>query len=166
MRSTDIGVITGEVVQSITIDAPISAVFAGLSSASIRSVWAKLPGRDRSYALDFREGGTELRTSTFPNIDRDEVLDVRTRFIEILEPSRVVEFVELRLDGVLRTATLVAWELNEVDGGTEVHYTEQYQVLTPTGDGTADQKERSGATPMMLRGLAIAVVNSITGPSA
>ena len=161
MRVRDIGIITGEVVQSITIDAPVAAVFAGLSNASIRSVWAKLPGRDRSYELDFREGGTETRTSTFPNIDRDEVLDVRTRFIQILEPSRVVEFVELRLDGVLRTATLVAWELSEVDGGTRVDYTEQYQVLTPTGDGTADQKERKGATPMMLRGLAIAVANSI-----
>ncbi|HEX4443139.1 MAG TPA: hypothetical protein VHZ81_06180 [Galbitalea sp.] len=165
MQAADIGIITGEVVQSITIDAPISTVFAGLSTTSIRSVWAKLPGRDRSYELDFREGGMETRASTFPNIGRDEVLDVRTRFIQILEPSRVVEFVELRLDGVLRTATLVAWQLSEVEQGTRVDYTEQYQVLTPTGDGSADQKERRGATPMMLRGLAIAVANSVAATS-
>ena len=92
MRAKDIGIITGEVVQSITIDAPIAVGFEGLSTESIRSVWMKRPGRDRSYELNFREGGTETRTSTFPNIGRDEVLDVRTRFIQILEPSRVVEW--------------------------------------------------------------------------
>jgi uncharacterized protein YndB with AHSA1/START domain len=164
MEREDTGIITGEVVEAITIDAPIATVFAALSSRDVRSVWGKLPGRDRRHELDFREGGTELRTSTFPNTDRDELLDVRTRFIQIVEPALIVESVELRLDGVLRTASLVAWELSEVDGSTRVDYTEQYQVLKATGDGTADHRERKGATPMMLRGLAIAVAGSIENP--
>ena len=153
-------ILTGLVTESIVIDAPIATAFSALAHDEIRSVWSKLPGRDRSYQLDFREGGAELRTSTFPNIDADEVLDVRTRFVEIVAPGRVVEAVELRLDGVLRTASLVAWELTEVDGATRVDYTEQYLVLTPTGDGTADHRERKGATPMMLRGFKIAAENS------
>ena len=150
-------VLAGTVVESITIDAPVAAVFAALSLAEIRSRWSKLPGRDRSYELDFQTGGWELRGSTFPNIGRDERLDVRTRFVEIIDQRRVICTVELRLDELLRTTSLVAWELTEVDGATRVDYTEQYQVLFPTGDGTADHRERKGATPMMLRGLKIAV---------
>jgi uncharacterized protein YndB with AHSA1/START domain len=157
MQATDVPILLGTVTESIAIDAPVDAVFRALSESDIRSVWAKLPGRDNTYALDFREGGSEVRTSTFPNIEADELLDLRTRFVEIAAPRRVVELVELRLDGVLRTASLVAWELTEQDGGTRVDYAEQYQVLTPTGDGTADHKERKGATPMMLRRFKITV---------
>jgi uncharacterized protein YndB with AHSA1/START domain len=157
MQVREIPVIPGTVTSSIEVDAPVAAVFAGFSSPDIRSVWSKLPGRDRTYELDFRVGGWELRTSTFPNIERDESLDVRTRFVEIIDERRVVATVELRLDDVLRITSLVVWELTEIDGRTRVDYTEQYQVLVPTGDGSADQGERKGATPMMLRGFKLAV---------
>ncbi len=148
-------VIPGTVIESITIDAPIGAVFAAMSDPDIRAQWAKLPGGERTYELDFRVDGIEARTSVFPNIGRDERVDVRTRFIEIVAPRRIVSEVQLRLDGVFRMTSLVAWELTEASEGsdvaTRVDYTEQYLVLVPTGDGTADQKERRGGTPMMLR---------------
>jgi uncharacterized protein YndB with AHSA1/START domain len=150
-------ILPGTVFESITVAAPIAAVFAALSEAGPRSTWSKLPGRDTTYSLDFRPGGWELRTAVFPNIERDERLDVRVQFIEIVEPTRVVASSELRLDGVLRTTSITAWELAEVDGATLVSFTEQYLVLTPTGDGTADQRERTGATPMMLRRFKITV---------
>lgn len=157
MTKADAAVQVGTIVESITISAPIGTVFAALSQADIRARWSRLPGRDRSYQLDFRTGGWELRSSTFPNIGHDELLEVRTRFMEIVAPRLVVCTVELRLDGVLRTTSLVTWELKDIDGATRVDYTEQYQVLIPTGDGTADHRERKGATPMMLRGFKIAV---------
>jgi uncharacterized protein YndB with AHSA1/START domain len=154
-------VIPGTVIASITVDAPIEAVFAAMSDPDIRSVWAKLPGGERTYDLDFRVDGIEAQTSVFPNIGRDERLDVRTRFIEITRPRRIVSEVQLRLDDVFRMTSQVAWELTEIGDGpdavTRVDYTEQYLVLVPTGDGTADQKERKGATPMMLRGFKITV---------
>lgn len=126
------------------------------SDADRRATWQKLPGRDRTSRLDFRTGGEDLRTSVFPNIDHDEVLDIRNRFVEIRESERIVELVEIRLDGTLRTVSLVAWEFATTTSGTRVSYTEQYQVLVRTGDGTADRAERKGAVPMMLRGLKIA----------
>jgi uncharacterized protein YndB with AHSA1/START domain len=161
MSTTVVPILLGTVTESITVDAPVDVVFAALSRSDIRSVWSRLPGKDNTYALDFHEGGTEVRTSTFPNIEADEVLDLRTRFVEIVASRRVVEVMELRLDGVLRTVSLVAWELSDQGGATRVDYTEQYQVLTPTGDGTADQKERKGATPMMLRRFKITVEQNL-----
>jgi uncharacterized protein YndB with AHSA1/START domain len=157
MQTAEVPVLVGILIESIQINAPVATVFAALSQSDIRSVWSKLPGRDTRYELDFQVGGWEVRSSTFPNIGFDELLDVRTRFVEIIDQRRVVSTVELRLDGVLRTTSLVAWELSEADGGTRVDYTEQYQVLTPTGDGTADHRERKGATPMMLRRFKITV---------
>jgi uncharacterized protein YndB with AHSA1/START domain len=62
-------VIPGTVVESITIATPVASVFDAFARSDIRSVWSKLPGRDNTYELDFRVGGEELRTSTFPNVD-------------------------------------------------------------------------------------------------
>ena len=150
-------VIPGSVIESITVDAPIDTVWAALSRSDIRSVWSKLPGRDATYELDFRSGGSEVRTSTFPNIDRDERLAFRARFVEIAAPHRVVTAEELELDGELRMAFLVSWDLVELGDATRVDYTEQYLVLVPTGDGTANQRERRGGVPMMLRRFKITV---------
>ena len=156
MQQADTRILTGLVESSIEIDRPAAKIFAMFADADRRASWLRLPGRDRTAELDFREGGSELRTSVFPNTDHDEVLEIRNRFVEIESPRRIVELVEIRLDRALRTASLVAWEFASTGAGTEVRYTEQYQVLVPTGDGSADHGERKGAVPMMLRGLKIA----------
>ena len=54
-------------------------------------------------------------------------------------------------------AFLVSWDLVDLGEATRVDYTEQYLVLVPTGDGTANHGERRGGVPMLLRRFKITV---------
>ena len=93
----------------------------------------------------------------FPNIDREERLEHRSRFLDIVEKQRITAVSEFRLDGVLKLVALLTWQLTEVPGGIRAHYREQYQFLEVIDDGSAERGERRGGTRFMLTGLKLAV---------
>lgn len=72
MQPSNVPVIPGTVIESITIGGPVASVFDAFSRSDIRWVWFKLPGVGNTYELNFRAGGEELRTSTVPDIEREE----------------------------------------------------------------------------------------------
>ena len=157
--STSREVLVGEVDQHVVLAASLDTVWAAFARLEIRDRWFRMPGprESRTHELDFRVGGSEVATSVFPNIDREERLEHRGRFLDIVEKQRITSVSEFRLDGVLKLVALSTWQLTEVPEGVRAHYREQYQFLEVIDDGTAERGERRGGTRFMLTGLKLAV---------
>jgi uncharacterized protein YndB with AHSA1/START domain len=154
-------VIYGAVSQEIVVPAPREIAWSAFSELEFREKWFSLPGErsSRSHELDFRVGGEEVTRSTFNNFETPEHLELRARFIDIVPQRSITTHAEFRLNGSLRIASVTTTELESVDEGTLVRYTEQYQCFGLVGDGSGDEErgEREGGTRFMLRRLAIAV---------
>ena len=151
--------IYGTVSQDILVEAPLERVWAAFAELDFRDRWFTMPGErsTRSHELDFRIGGSEITRGTFNNFDVPEVLEHRSRFLDIEEGRRITTVYDFLLNGTLRFASLVTVEFAVADGGTRVDYTEQYQCFNVDGDGSAERGERAGGTTFLLRRLKIAV---------
>jgi uncharacterized protein YndB with AHSA1/START domain len=152
-------VIHGTVSQEIVVSASREVVWTAFSDLEFRDRWFSLPGEraSRSHDLDFRVGGEEVTRSTFNNLDTPEILELRARFVDIVPERSITTHTEFRLNGALRIASVATTELESIDEGTRVRYTDQYQCFGLVGDGSGDQErgEREGGTRFMLRRLAI-----------
>ena len=153
--------IYGTVSQVLLVAAPSALVWAAFSEPDFRGRWFSLPGErsSRSHELDFRVGGEEVTRSIFDNLETPETLELRARFVDIVPERSITTQVVFRLNGALRIAAVTTTELESIDGGTRVSYTEQYQCFGLVGDGSGAQErgEREGGTRFMLRRLAIAL---------
>lgn len=140
-------------------------VWSAFAELDLRDRWFSLPGErsGRSHELDFRVGGEEVTRSTFNNLETPEHLELRARFVEIIPERSITTHAEFRLNGSLRIASVATAELESVDEGIRVSYTEQYQCFGLVGDGSGAQErgEREGGTRFMLRRLAIALEEAI-----
>ncbi|HEY2643013.1 MAG TPA: SRPBCC domain-containing protein [Galbitalea sp.] len=158
---TDVGLplLHGTEVQHINVDASSSVIWSAFAELDFRDRWFNLPGphASRTHELDFRIGGSEVATSTFHNVDHEERLEHRSRFIDLVEDRRITYAYEFRLNEVLRFVGLTTIELRPDDSGTRVDYTDQYQFFDVPGDGSAERGERRGGTTFFLRRLKIAV---------
>lgn len=154
-------IIHGTVEQQVVIPAPIGIVWRAFSELEFRDSWFSMPGprNTQTHELDFRVGGSEITTGTLFNVDHEERLLHRSRFIDIVEHERITTVYDFLLNDELKFASLLSIELAEVPDGTRVSYTEQYQFFGVVGDGSAERGERAGGTRFLLRRLAIAVEN-------
>ena len=151
----------GTVSQEIVVAAPIALVWSAFSETEFRGRWFSLPGErsTRSHELDFRVGGEEVTRSTFNNMEKVELLELRARFLDLVAERRITIASTFTLNGILRIASVATTEFEPVDDGTRVSYLEQYQCFGLVGDGSGDSErgEREGGTRFMLRRLAIAL---------
>jgi uncharacterized protein YndB with AHSA1/START domain len=146
-----------EIALELDLSASPDRVFAAFADPELRRRWVRMPGsRDTvEQRFDLAEGATERSTSTFRVEDREEHLDLRTTWLGVDAPRRLVAAVAFRLDGVLRWTSLLTWELEPGrDGsGTRLTRTEQLAVLEPIGDGDQDVAHQRGGARLQLNGL-------------
>ncbi|MEU1495569.1 SRPBCC domain-containing protein [Streptomyces sp. NPDC005776] len=145
------------------LEVPSDEVYLAFSDTAIRRRWFRLPGSGASYEHDFRVGGGETARSTFTGLDTaPELLENRSRYIDIAAEHRIVYGYEAIVDGELRWTSLVTVRLDAETGGTRLEWTEQVTFLRYTGDGSADLAHLRGASALRLNGLAAALKS---GPS-
>ncbi|WP_017587181.1 SRPBCC domain-containing protein [Nocardiopsis ganjiahuensis] len=148
---------------TFTLDYPLKAspdaVFAAFSQLNLRKLWSRLPGPSASsrHELDFRVGGIEHATNTFPGLGGPEELESLDHFHDIVPERRIVYTHTARVNGLTRWVSLATVELTPEDTGTLLTWTEQYAFLVLTGDGTQDRAHLEGATRLRLNGLAAVV---------
>ncbi|WP_433318420.1 SRPBCC domain-containing protein [Micromonospora sp. CA-269861] len=136
------------------LDVPPGEVFAAFADTAIRRRWFVLPGRGASYEHDFRVGGGETARSTFTGPDTaPELLEYRSRYIDIAGTHRIVYGYEAIVDGELRWTSLVTVRLDAETDGTRLEWTEQATFVRYTGDGSADLAHLRGGSVLRLNGL-------------
>jgi uncharacterized protein YndB with AHSA1/START domain len=140
------------------LEVPRDEVFLAFADTAIRRRWFRLPGSGASYEHDFRVGGGEIGRSTFTGLDKaPELLENRSRYIDIAADHHIVYGYEAIVDGELRWTSLVTVRLDAETGGTRLEWTEQVTFLRYTGDGSTDLAHLRGASVLRLNGLAAAL---------
>lgn len=120
---------------------PPERVFAAFSDPRSKRRWfAEGEGWTvLSYTLDFRVGGRE--DSTFRFGDGPEIRN-ETVFQDIVEDRRIVFAYTMAAEGVRFSASLSTLELEPVDGGTRLVFTE-HDAFLDGKDGTASREAGS-----------------------
>lgn len=147
------------------LSAPPAAVYAAFAEPALRARWFRLPGPSAAqrYELDFREGGGEVASNSFPIGDRVEELEYRSRFFDLVPGARIVYGHEAVVDGLRRWVSLTTVELAPTGDGTRLSWTEQYTFLMLTeaddddpgeGEGSVDVAHLRGGTGLRINGLA------------
>jgi uncharacterized protein YndB with AHSA1/START domain len=153
----------------VGIDLPASPerVFRAHADPDERRRWVRMPGRRDTVeqTFDLRVGATETSRSAFDIDGRVERLDLRTTYLDVLEPERIVSAVAFRLDDEPRWASLVTVVLEPALRGTRLTRTEQLTVLRPTGDGAQDVAHQRGGARLQLNGL-LALLREDAGAAA
>ncbi|MFB7591416.1 SRPBCC domain-containing protein [Streptomyces sp. NPDC056169] len=133
-------------------------VFGAFADTPARHRWFALPGRRVSYDHDFTVNGGETASSVFTIAGSEpERLAYASRYLDIVPASRIVYTYTSRVDDIVRWASLVTVELQPVDGGTHLCWTEQAAFLTPSARPEHDLPHLRGATRLRLNGLPAAL---------
>ncbi|MET8231195.1 SRPBCC domain-containing protein [Micromonospora sp. NPDC005298] len=136
------------------LDVPPDEVFTAFADTEVRRRWFRLPGSGASSEHDFRVGGGETARSTFTGLDTaPELLEYRSRYIDIANAHRIIYGYEAVVDGVLRWTSLVTVGLAAEADGTRLDWTEQVTFVRYTGDGGVDLAHLRGASVLRLNGL-------------
>ena len=139
-------------------DASAQSVFAAFADTAIRRRWFRLPGSGATYQHEFGVGGGETAHSTFTSMDSPpELLEYRSRYIDVVPDRRIVFAYESTVDRILRWTALVTVLLDPDGEGTVLRWTEQVAFLAITGDGGTDLAHLRGGTSLRLNGLAAAL---------
>jgi uncharacterized protein YndB with AHSA1/START domain len=135
--------------------APPVTVYAAFADPAFRDRWFRIPGPSagHSYDLDFREGGGETASNSFPVEDGVEVVGYRSHFFDLVPDTRVVYAYEAVVDGLRRWVSLATVEFEPSAAGTRMSWTEQYAFLEVTGDGSGDVAHLRGGTQLRINGL-------------
>ncbi|RSM55835.1 hypothetical protein DMB66_35205 [Actinoplanes sp. ATCC 53533] len=137
---------------------PPGEVFTAFADTAIRKRWFRLPGSGASYEQDFRVGGGETARSTFTGLDTaPELLEYRSRYIDIAGPQRIVYGYEAVVDGELRWTSLVTVRFDAETDGTRLEWTEQVTFLRYQGDGSVELAHLRGGSVLRLNGLDVAL---------
>jgi len=145
--------------------APPATVYAAFADPALRDRWFRIPGPSagHSYELDFREGGGETASNSFPVEDGFEALGYRSHFLDLVPDARVVYAYEVMVDGRRRWVSLTTVELAPSAEGTRMSWTEQYAFLAVTGDGSGDVAHLRGGTRLRINGLSSLVRGLVVG---
>ena len=137
--------ITGEFSAVRVFARPLSDVWRGYSDPALRKRWRSIPGSRETFSVDFRPGGRELAEGTFAPSGTDETIRSMTEFLDIVDGERIVLASSLRVDDVLRWASLVTLVFRGEDLTTSVTHTEQYTFLAYDGDCANDEAHLRGS---------------------
>ncbi|MDA1362109.1 SRPBCC domain-containing protein [Glycomyces luteolus] len=153
-------VLHGTATHSRLLAAPSARVWSAFAELPLRDRWFRIPGEDAVHELDFRVGGGESARALFAPSGTPELVQWRSHFFDLVEPSRLVFGYELQVDGVRRTVSLVTVELAPEAGGTRLDYTEQYALTALTGDGSQDEAHLKGSLLFLFNRLEAALAAS------
>jgi uncharacterized protein YndB with AHSA1/START domain len=143
------------------LDADPSAVFSAFADPMILRRWFKLPGLGATCEHDFQVGGGDRANSTMHHLDgTEERLEYRSRYIHIVKDRQIVYGYESLVDDVLCWTSLVSIQLDAVEDGTQLEWTEQVAYFVITGDGSVDLPHLRGAIRLRLNGLPIALATT------
>lgn len=112
---------------------PAAKVFRAWSDPEVKRQWFHGPEEwgTSPHTVDFRVGGTESVTSHTP-----EGIDHRftSTFFDIVSDERIVTTYTMHLNDALMSVSIATLELEAVDGGTRLTYTEQGAYVDPEDD--------------------------------
>jgi uncharacterized protein YndB with AHSA1/START domain len=125
-----------------TYDAPPARVFAAWASVEAKCQWFGTLDSDSFREFDFRVGGHEswqghVHGSTF---------SYDATYQDIVQDERIVYAYDMHMDDQRISVSLSTVELEAVDGGTRLAYTEQGAYL----DGLDQPAQREGGTQELL----------------
>lgn len=149
--------ITGEFSAERVFARPLTDVWRGYSDPELRALWRSVPGSRSRFSVDFRVGGREVAEGVFAPSGVDEAIVARADFLDIVDRERIVFASSLRLDGVLRWASLVTLAFGGGDTGTSVTHTEQFAFLAYDGDGANDVAHLRGGLNLQWNRLDVAL---------
>jgi uncharacterized protein YndB with AHSA1/START domain len=143
-------------VESKVIATP-ALVFAAFSEPRRRRRWIRMPGSGAVYDEDFRVGGFDVARSTFRLPEGEQRLLNTAVYLAIQPGRRIVWSYTAAVDDVDRWASLVTVELEPVDDGTLLRWTEQVSFLVASERPDDDLLHLRGAIRLRLNGLAAAL---------
>ena len=151
-----------EIVLELDLPASPERVFSAFDDSEQRGRWVRMPGARNTVQQDFdlRPGATEVARSVFTVYGRQEHLELRTTWLEVRRPDRIVGAQVFLLDGRTRWASLLTWEFEPAATSTRLRRTEQLAVLEPSDPHPADGVEsrdvshQRGGARLQLNGLA------------
>lgn len=148
--------------------APPDRVFAAFADFSLRQRWFRIPGdpAESRHTLDFRVGGEEASRGVFAPMGDPELIEYRSRFLDIVENTRIVFSYELLVNGTRRTMAQVTVELAPLGTDhTRLIYTEQFVLVGFDGTGDQDYAHQRGTLPLLLNGLEMVATGRTRPPN-
>jgi uncharacterized protein YndB with AHSA1/START domain len=118
-------------------------VFRALADPETKVRWFAPPAEwaKSDHTLDFRVGGTEQLSVQSPDGVR-HTFDAR--YYDIVPDQRVVFVYQMHLDEALLSVSITTMELEAVEGGTHLTFTEQ-AVFVDGADNVGDRETGSQA---------------------
>ena len=112
---------------------PTAKVFRAWSDPAVKQQWFSGPEEwtKTPHTMDFRVGGSESVTSRTP--DGEEHRFAAT-FFEIVADERIVTTYTMHMNDDLMSVSVATVELEPVEGGTRLTYTEQGAYVNPEDD--------------------------------
>jgi uncharacterized protein YndB with AHSA1/START domain len=144
----------GDVRVVVPVDASPTRAWDAYTRAELRRRWMRMPGERLVEELDLTEGGHERLTSDFEIEEgRREHLEYASHFLEIVPGHRITWAFAIRVDGLLRAASLATVRFGGDVESAEVVHEEQFTVFAATPEElAAGVAERRGGTRLQLNG--------------
>jgi uncharacterized protein YndB with AHSA1/START domain len=153
---TDRSVVHSTFVIERTYDVPPVRVFAAWASQEAKSRWFGSPGDDdQHYELDFRVGGRESWRGGTGGPTGQSTFSFDAVYQDIVQDQRIVYAYDMHMDDQRISVSLSTVELEAVDGGTRLTYTEQGAFL----DGLDEPGRREGGTGTLFDKLGEVLAN-------
>jgi uncharacterized protein YndB with AHSA1/START domain len=137
-----------------TYDAKPARVFAAFADREAKSQWFG-GGDELQWDLDFRVGGREV------NVGRAEsgmVFALEAVYQDIVPDERIVYSYDMKMNDERISVSLATVQIEPVDGGTRLTYTEQGAYL----DGLDTPEQREHGTGELLDALGKSVEGAAT----
>jgi uncharacterized protein YndB with AHSA1/START domain len=143
----------GEFTVTVPVGASPARAWDAYVRADLRRRWMRLPGARDVEEFEFTEGGHERLTSDFAIEGTSEHLEYGSHFLEIVDGHRITWAFAIRVDGLLRAASLATVRFGGDAESAEVVHEEQFTVFAGRpAELAAGVAERRGGARLQLNG--------------